>query len=114
MEKNKASDSQWAKNGRPKTQMGWQSMGEKGEALSQWHWPMTVAGSGEQRCGEVGPWVGEMAGEVGDPIWSPVKEETHQRGFTMATHMRGVGGGDHQWQAEGVVEGASSEVVERW
>jgi hypothetical protein len=33
-----------------------------------------VAGSDEQRRGEVGPWVGEMAREVGDPIWSSVKE----------------------------------------
>jgi hypothetical protein len=39
----------------------------------------------------VGPWVGEMAGEVGGPIWSPVKEEAHQRGFTTVTHARGVG-----------------------
>jgi hypothetical protein len=26
---------------------------------------VAVAGSGKQRRGEVGPWVGEMAGEVG-------------------------------------------------
>jgi hypothetical protein len=43
---------------------------------------VVVAGSDEQWRGEVGPRVGEMAGEVGDPIWSPVKEEAHQRGFT--------------------------------
>jgi hypothetical protein len=33
--------------------------------------------SGERRHGEVGPWVGEMAGEVGDSIWLPAKEEAH-------------------------------------
>jgi hypothetical protein len=30
------------------------------------------ADSGERRRGEVGPWDGEMAGEVGDSISSPV------------------------------------------
>jgi hypothetical protein len=34
---------------------------------------------GERRHSEVGPWVVEMAGEVGDSDWSPTKEEAHQR-----------------------------------
>jgi hypothetical protein len=55
----------------------------------RWWW----SDFGEPRRGEVGPWVGEMAGEVGDPIWSPVKEEAHQRGFTTATRARGGEGG---------------------
>jgi hypothetical protein len=46
--------------------------------------------SGERRRGEVGPWVGEMAGEVVDSIWSPVKEEDHQR--AVSTGRISVGG----------------------
>jgi hypothetical protein len=37
--------------------------------------------------GEVGSWVREMAGEVGDPIWSPVKEEAHQRAVSMGAWL---------------------------
>jgi hypothetical protein len=41
-------------------------------AAPQQNWGGTrskaVAGSGEQWRSEVGPWVGEMAGEVGDPF----------------------------------------------
>jgi hypothetical protein len=37
------------------------------------------ADSGERRRGEVGPWVGEMDGEVGKSIRSLAKEEAHQR-----------------------------------
>jgi hypothetical protein len=33
--------------------------------------------SGERRRSEVGLWVGEMAGEVGDSILPPAKEEAH-------------------------------------
>jgi hypothetical protein len=43
--------------------------------------------SSEQRHGEVGPWVGEMAGEVGDPIWSLAKEEAHQRAVSMGVRL---------------------------
>jgi hypothetical protein len=56
--------------------------------------------SGEQLRGEVGSWVGEMAGEVGDPIWSPVKEEAHQRAVSMGARngQRGtVVRGDVRW-----------------
>jgi hypothetical protein len=62
--------------------MGWQSMGEIGEALDQQRRPAVVAGSDEQR-----------RGEVGDLIWSPVKEETRQGGFTTAMCVLGGGGG---------------------
>jgi hypothetical protein len=48
------------------------------------------ADSGEWRRGEVGSWVGEMADEVGDSIWSPVKEEDHQR--AVSTGRISVGG----------------------
>jgi hypothetical protein len=48
------------------------------------------ADSGEWRRGEVGPWVGEMADEVGDSIWSPVKDEAHQR--AVSTGRISVGG----------------------
>jgi hypothetical protein len=51
-----------------------------------------VVGSGEQRRGEVGPSVREMASELGDPIWSPVKEEAHKRGFTVGMRACGWGG----------------------
>jgi hypothetical protein len=48
----------------------------------------------------VGPWVEEMAGEVGDPIWSLVKEEAHQRAVSMGAQLsqRGtVVRGDVRW-----------------
>jgi hypothetical protein len=60
------------------------------------------ADSGEQWRGEVGPWVREMAGEVGDPIWSPVKEEAHHRAVSMGVWLgqRGtaVRGGVRCWR----------------
>jgi hypothetical protein len=62
--------------------MGWQSTGEIGEALDQQRRPTVVVGSDEQR-----------RGEVGDLIWSPVKEETRQGGFTTAMCVLGGGGG---------------------
>jgi hypothetical protein len=37
-----------------------------------------LVGSGEQQCGEVGPWVGEMAGEVGDPFGAAGRRVAHQ------------------------------------
>jgi hypothetical protein len=43
--------------------------------------------SGERRHGEVGSWVGEMAGEVGDSIWPPTKEEAHQRVASMGARL---------------------------
>jgi hypothetical protein len=49
--------------------------------------------SSERRCGEVGPWVREMANEVGDSIWSPTKEEAHQRAVSMG---RGSAGGERR------------------
>jgi hypothetical protein len=58
--------------------------------------------SGEQWHSEVGPWVGEMADQVGDPIWSPVKEEAHQRAVSMGAWLdrRGttVRGGVRWWR----------------
>jgi hypothetical protein len=61
------------------------------------------ADSDEQWCSEVGPWVGEMAGEVGDPIWSPVKEEAHQRVVSTRARLgrRGtvVRGGVRWWRS---------------
>jgi hypothetical protein len=41
----------------------------------------------ERRRGEVGPWVGEMAGEVGDSIWLPAKEKAHQRAVSMGARL---------------------------
>jgi hypothetical protein len=59
--------------------------------------------SGERRRGEVGPWVGEMAGEVVDSIWSPVKEEDHQRAVSTGARLgrRGtaVRGGVQWWRS---------------
>jgi hypothetical protein len=59
--------------------------------------------SDKQRRGEVGPWVGEMAGEVGDPIWSPVKEEAHQRavftGSWLGRRGTAVRGGVRWWRS---------------
>jgi hypothetical protein len=55
---------------------------------------------GERRCGEVGSWVGEMAGEVGDPIWLPAKEEAHQRAVSTGARLGRRGTtvrGDVQW-----------------
>jgi hypothetical protein len=54
------------------------------------------ADSSEQRHGEVGSWVGEMVGEVGDPIWSPVKEEAHQR---VVSTRCGSARGKRRWGA---------------
>jgi hypothetical protein len=63
--------------------------------------------SDKQRRGEVGPWVGEMAGEVGDPIWSPVKEEAHQRavftGAWLGWRGTAVRGGVRWWRFRKVV-----------
>jgi hypothetical protein len=58
------------------------------------------ANSGEQQRGEVGPWVKEMAGEVGDSIWSPVKEEAHQRAVSTGVRLGRTGTtvrGSIQW-----------------
>jgi hypothetical protein len=45
-----------------------------------WNGPAHGAFRPEAEAGELhGPWVGELAGEVGDSIWSPAKEEAHQR-----------------------------------
>jgi hypothetical protein len=76
--------------------------GKIGEGLDPRRWPAAVAGSGEQRRGEVGPWVGEMVGEVGD--WF---EETEERGLTrndvstvVAPYQRGlIDGGSVPWSA---------------
>jgi hypothetical protein len=40
-----------------------------------------------RRRGKVGPWVCEMAGEVGDTIWPPAKEEAHQRAVSMGARL---------------------------
>jgi hypothetical protein len=45
------------------------------------------ADSGERRRGEMGSWVGEMAGDVGDSIWSSVKEEAHQRAVSTGAQL---------------------------
>jgi hypothetical protein len=45
------------------------------------------ANSGERWRGEVGPWFREMAGEVGDSIWSVVKEEAHRRVVSMGVQL---------------------------
>jgi hypothetical protein len=45
------------------------------------------ADSGERQCSEVGPWVGEMAGEVGVLIWSPAKKEAHQRAVSTGAWL---------------------------
>jgi hypothetical protein len=59
--------------------------------------------SGEQRRGEVGPWVGEMASEVGDPIWSSVKKEAHQRAVFVGAWLGWRGttmrGGIRWWRS---------------
>jgi hypothetical protein len=72
------------------------------------------------RRGEVGPWVREMAGEVGDPIWSPMKEEAHQRGFMTTTHAhrgggRGTTGGrpEEWWRAPAQRSGSGGELGQR-
>jgi hypothetical protein len=58
--------------------------------------------SDERRRGEVGPWVGEMDGEVGDSIWPPAKEEAHQRVVSIGARLdqRGtaVRGGVRWWR----------------
>jgi hypothetical protein len=48
----------------------WNGPGSLGNGLPD-------ANSGERWRREMGPWVREMAGEVGDTIWSPAKEEAH-------------------------------------
>jgi hypothetical protein len=57
---------------------------------------------GARRRGELGSWVGEMAGEVADPIWSPAKEEAHQRAVSTGARLgqRGttVRGGVRWWR----------------
>jgi hypothetical protein len=53
-------------------------MGKTGEGLDPRRWPAALAGSGEQRRGEVGPWVGEMASEVGDPFGAAGRRGAHQ------------------------------------
>jgi hypothetical protein len=40
-----------------------------------------------RRRGKVGPWVCEMVGEVGDTIWSPAKEEAHQRAGSTGARL---------------------------
>jgi hypothetical protein len=59
------------------------------------------ADSGERQRGEMGSWVGEMAGDVGDSIWSSVKEEAHQRAVSTRARLcwRGmaVEGGVQWW-----------------
>jgi hypothetical protein len=45
--------------------------------------------SSDRRRGEVGPWVGEMADEVGDSIWPPVKEEDHRRVVSLGHNSAG-------------------------
>jgi hypothetical protein len=59
--------------------------------------------SGEQRRSEVGLWVEEMADEVGDPIWSPMNEEAHQRALSIGAWLgqRGmtVRGGVQWWRS---------------
>jgi hypothetical protein len=45
----------------------------------------------------VGPWVGEMAGEVGDSIWPPTKEEAHQRVVSTGGAARLEGNGGEGW-----------------
>jgi hypothetical protein len=74
------------------------------------------ANSGEHWRGEVVPWVGEMACEVGDLIWSPVKEEGHQRAVStggglgrIGTAVRGTSDGGGRWLA--VREGVGTRVV---
>jgi hypothetical protein len=84
--------------------MGWWPMcnGENREGLDPRRWPAAVAGSGEQRRGEVGSWVGEMAGDAGD--WF---EEAEERGLTRndvstvtTPYRRGlVDGGSVPWSA---------------
>jgi hypothetical protein len=53
----------------------------------------------------VGPWVGEMADEVGDSIWSLVKEEAHQRSVSTGAQLGKVVG------TRAVVRVASTERV---
>jgi hypothetical protein len=58
--------------------------------------------SGMWQRAEVGPWVREMAGEVGDSIWSLAKEEAHQRAVSTGAWLRqrgtAVRGGIRWWR----------------
>jgi hypothetical protein len=84
--------------------MGWWPIcnGENRGGLDPRRWPAAVAGSSEQRRDEVGPWVREMAGDVGD--WF---EEAEERGLTRndvstvaAPCRRGlIDGGSVPWSA---------------
>jgi hypothetical protein len=71
------------------------------------------ADSDEQRHGEVGPWVGKMVGEVGDPIWSPAKEEAQQRvvstGVCLGRRGTAVRGGVRWWRLVARSSGRLSE-----
>jgi hypothetical protein len=72
--------------------------------------------SGERRRGEVGPWVGEMAGEVGDSIWPLVKEKAHQRAVSTGAWLgrRGTAvRGDVWWWRSTAREGGR-DTGRRW
>jgi hypothetical protein len=68
--------------------------------------------SGKRRRSEVGLWVGEMAGEVGDSIWPPVKEEAHQSAMSTGARLSRMGtavrGGVRWWRSAARDSGRSS------